>query len=109
MSKNIVFSAERNVEDSRPIDIRIGGIVEPSRETEETERGHLPPNIDDDLYDLNPATIKKDKDIQNQFFIQAFKLRQMKKFYRNPITNHKTDNGWSSPINSKSKVVSEQL
>jgi len=57
------------VEDSRPIDIRIGGIEEPSHETEETEMGHLPPNIDDDLYDLNPATIKKDKDIQNQFFI----------------------------------------
>jgi hypothetical protein len=33
----------------------------------------------------------------------------MKKFYRGNITNYKLVNGWTSPINSKSKVVSKQL
>lgn len=63
-NKNIVFT-EAKVKDERPIDIQIGTIYEPSCETPNTEFRDLPHNIfDDDLYDLNPATIKKDKDIK---------------------------------------------
>lgn len=33
----------------------------------------------------------------------------MKKFYRGNIPNYKMDNGWTSPINTKSKEVSDHL
>jgi P pilus assembly chaperone PapD len=45
--------------------------------------------LDEDLFELNPAQVPhRTNDPNNN--VHAFKLRQMKKFYRGDIVNHKS-------------------
>ena len=48
-----------------------------------------------------------DKESEKDFHLQSLKLRQMKKFYRNQIPNHKQDSGWTSPIIPQSEVMAQ--
>lgn len=59
--------------------------------------------LDEDLFDMNPAQVPHRSNDPESNAIHEFKLRQMKKFYRDEIPNHKKSLGWTTPLSSHAK------
>lgn len=57
---------------------------------------------------MNPAEVQlKTQESELETNNHAFKLRQMKKFYRGAIPNHRMELGWTSPL-KMGPIVQEQ-